>query len=147
MKKIQCTFRLPENVVEIIDSQVGGTRTDKLLALLGFEKESNDYSAMHDVINKELEVRLLNLESRIAELESSNRTSKITSSNKGNSANKARKMEALEKLSAELDSISVSDYEIIRNARYPLSEVRKRTSISKSQCDSYKEVIFQRLGL
>ncbi len=147
MKKIQCTFRLPENVVELIDSQVGETRTDKLLSLLGFEKEPFDYAEMQSVISEKFEVRLLDLETRIAELESSHNSSKVESTNSGNSSNEARKIEAIEKLNTELDKISTSDYEAIRNARYPLAEVRKRTSISKSQCDSYKTIIFERLGL
>lgn len=143
MKTIQCTFRLPENVVELIDAQQGGTRTDKLLSLLGFEKENRDYGEMQSVISDGIKERFLNLEARIIALESSHSVSTA----KGNSANEARKIEAIEKLNAELDTISSSDYELIRKARYPLSEVRKRTNIRKGQCDSYKDIILKRLGL
>lgn len=147
MKKIQCTFRLPENVVELIDRQVGETRTDKLLSLLGFEKESPDYTVIQGVIIERVEARMSDLEARIVELESMRNSSGTGLINSGNSANEVRKIEAIEKLNAELDKIPASDHEAIRNARYPLAEVRKRTGISKSQCDSYKEIIFQRLGL
>ncbi|MBS9899133.1 hypothetical protein J4H41_23090 [Vibrio alginolyticus] len=143
MKKIQCTFRLPENVVDLIDSQEGRTRTDKLLALLGFEKTSADYGEMQSVIKEEYEARFKALESRIAALESKQQPTSPSS----NSSNEARKAEAIEKIHTELDTIPESDYDEIRNARYPLSAVRKRTNISKSQCDSYKDIINERLGL
>lgn len=147
MKKIQCTFRLPENIVELIDSQVGETRTDKLLALLGCEKDLVDYSEMQSVIRSDFEARFQDLESRIATLESGKKVSQTPSITSSNSSNEARKAEAIEKLNAELDSIPTSDYDAIRSARYPLSEVRKRTNITKSQCDSYKDIIAERLGL
>ncbi|MBE4219038.1 hypothetical protein CGJ94_21270 [Vibrio parahaemolyticus] len=143
MKKIQCTFRLPESVVSLIDEQDGETRTDKLLSLLGYENKSMDYGEVQSVIKEEYEARFKALESRIAALESKQQTTSPSS----NSANEARKAEAIEKIHAELDTIPESDYDEIRNARYPLSAVRKRTNISKSQCDSYKYIINERLGL
>lgn len=143
MKKIQCTFRLPESVVSLIDEQDGETRTDKLLSLLGFENKSMDYGDVQSVIKEEYEARFKALESRIAALESKQQTNSPSS----NSSNEARKAEAIEKIHAELDTIPESDYDEIRNARYPLSAVRKRTNISKSQCDSYKDIINERLGL
>lgn len=143
MKKIQCTFRLPESVVSLIDEQDGETRTDKLLSLLGFENKSMDYGDVQSVIKEEYEARFKALESRIAALESKQQTTSPSS----NSSNEARKAEAIKKIHAELDTIPESDYDEIRNARYPLSAVRKRTNISKSQCDSYKDIINERLGL
>ncbi len=144
MKKIQCTFRLPEKVVEHIEKQDGETRTDKLLSLLGFSSTSVDYGVIHNVISPELELRLQGIEARIYSLENEKLAKPMSSRNQ---ANEARKIEAIEKLNAELDKIPTSDYKAIRNSRYPLSEVRKRTLITKSQCDSYKDNIFKRLGL
>lgn len=141
MQKVQCTFRLPENVVDLIDKQHGKTRTDKLLSLLGFENKQSDYSEMQSVISSEFEIRFQVLESRISKLELSNQTSRLPLKPSSNSANENRKAEAIKRLNAELDTIPKSDYELICNARYPLSEVRKRTNISKSQCDLYKGII------
>lgn len=69
MEKVQCTFRLPKNVVELIDQQSGETRTDKLLTLLGFSSKSPDYNVMQGVINSELEQRLSAIETRLLAME------------------------------------------------------------------------------
>lgn len=147
MKKVQCTFRLPENVVDLIDKQNGETRTDKLLLLLGFDNKQSDYDVMQIVIRSEFEIRYQKLESRISELELSNKKSCLPLKTSSNSANEHRKAEAIKKLNAELGTIPKSDYELICGARYPLSEVRKRTNISKSQCDLYKGIINKHFGL
>lgn len=147
MKKIQCTFRLPENVVDLIDKQNGETRTDKLLSLLGFENKQGDYSEMQSVISSEFEIRFQLLESRISKLELSNKKPGFSLRTSSNSANENRKVEAIKKLNAELDTIPKSDYELICDARYPLAEIRKRTNISKSQCDLYKDIINKHFGL
>ncbi|EJE8676108.1 hypothetical protein M5236_004855 [Vibrio parahaemolyticus] len=50
MTKIQCTFRLPQQVVELIDSQNGKDRTDKLLSLLGQSGVEPKNGVMQSVI-------------------------------------------------------------------------------------------------
>ncbi|MGD6739749.1 hypothetical protein ACP5PY_26855, partial [Photobacterium leiognathi subsp. mandapamensis] len=40
MKTVQCTFRLPKEVVDLIDEQSGKTRTDKLLNLITMQSKS-----------------------------------------------------------------------------------------------------------
>ncbi|WP_305842116.1 hypothetical protein [Photobacterium leiognathi] len=62
MKTVQCTFRLPNKVVDLIDKQSGKTRTDKLLNLLGYGCNQTDYSA--------IEKRIEAVESRLSALES-----------------------------------------------------------------------------
>lgn len=74
MSKVQCTFRLPVEVVDLIDEQDGETRTDKLLSLLGFGLDDLSYSVRQTVISSEVEKRLESLESRISELETDRST-------------------------------------------------------------------------
>ena len=64
MNKVQCTFRLPLHIVELIDKQEGNNRTDKLLSLIGV-----DYT---NVINPDYTLleRFDLLEKRVLELES-----------------------------------------------------------------------------
>lgn len=69
MSKVQCTFRLPKKVVELIDQQEGNTRTDKLLSLLGFSEDDTDYSVMQNVVSNEIIERLSIVEDRLNKLE------------------------------------------------------------------------------
>ncbi|MFA0442458.1 hypothetical protein AB4560_21330 [Vibrio sp. 10N.222.51.C12] len=70
MSKVQCTFRLPVEVVELIDEQDGDTRTDKLLSLLGFSSGIVSYGVRQIVVDNRVEERLLELEKRVTYLES-----------------------------------------------------------------------------
>ncbi|KJF92051.1 hypothetical protein UB39_22105, partial [Photobacterium angustum] len=63
MKNVQCTFRLPQEVVDLIDKQSGKTRTDKLLNLLGHGSSQDDYTV--------IEKRFDEIENRLSLLESS----------------------------------------------------------------------------
>ncbi|EHV5558210.1 hypothetical protein K0W35_004971 [Vibrio parahaemolyticus] len=69
MTKIQCTFRLPQQVVELIDSQEGKDRTDKLLSLLGQSDVEPKNGVMQSVISNVLHERLENIEARLSSLE------------------------------------------------------------------------------
>ena len=140
MSKVQCTFRLPQQVVEFIDGQVGKDRTEKLLYLLGYEPELPEHVVMHGVMH-----RFEELERRLAELESKSFSSSAEKSY--STSNESRRLEAIEKLKTELGAIEKSEYELIRSARYPLAEVRRRTRITKSQCDLYREIIFKHLEI
>ena len=91
---------------------------------------------MHGVMH-----RFDELEKRISQLESNGKVSSGKSTNR--SANEDRRLSAIERLKSELNSIDKSDYDLIRSARYPLSEVRKRTTITKGQGDSYRDIIFK----
>ncbi|WP_305845228.1 hypothetical protein, partial [Photobacterium leiognathi] len=64
MKTVQCTFRLPSEVVDLIDEKPGRTRTDKLLNLLGYGCNQTDYDA--------IEKRIKAVESRLSALENTN---------------------------------------------------------------------------
>lgn len=85
MAKVQCTFRLPVEVVDLIDEQDGETRTDKLLCLLGFEKSISSCNVRRHVISDDFEQRLSVIEKKVSDLEegSSNfsRKSKVKSAN------------------------------------------------------------------
>ncbi len=110
MKKVQCTFRLPVEVVELIDEQQGNTRTDKLLSLLGFDSNLFDYSVMRGVISGGIEERFLALESRISELEKANnhesKLSKTAKRNAVNSSYEERSKEVVERCKAAWLSLS-----------------------------------------
>lgn len=70
MSKVQCTFRLPIEVVELIESQPGRTRTDKLLSLIGVGQEGASCDVRQSVINPALEEKLSAIEERLSFLES-----------------------------------------------------------------------------
>ena len=93
MSKVQCTFRLPQQVVEFIDGQVGKDRTEKLLYLLGYEPELPEHIVMHGVMH-----RLDELEKRISQLESNGKVSSGKSTNR--SANEDRRLSAIERIIA-----------------------------------------------
>ncbi|HCH0965976.1 TPA: hypothetical protein NKP55_004604 [Vibrio parahaemolyticus] len=130
MKRIQCTFRLPEDIVSLIDQQPGETRTEKLLSLIGSEKSGNTH-IMQDAIK----IALQPIEERLTALESK----KSTPSN--NSANQQRKNQTISFIKSELDTLTKEQIRVIHSSRYPLSEIRKSTKITKSQCDSYSDMI------
>ncbi len=142
MTKIQCTFRLPQQVVELIDSQDGKDRTDKLLSLLGMLDSEPKQSVMQNVISGALHERLESIESRLSSLE--NDTLQPQSLNV---ANKKRKEKTLRFIEDELKKLTSEQIENAIQARYPLSEVRKCTEITKSQCDSYGDRIKTFLGI
>lgn len=134
MKKVQCTFRLPENVVNLIDQQPGETRTEKLLSLISAEEvKVTDEGVMQNVIKNALHP----IEERLKALESKT----LKSNPSANSANQQRKNRTIASIKSELETLTQEQINAIKNARYPLSEVRKSTKITKSQCDSYSDMI------
>lgn len=136
MKKIQCTFRLPVDIVDLIDEQVGETRTDKLLSLLkntGEEPEALTYT-IHEKLS-EIECRLNALE----------RSKPLK--NNANSSNQHRKNQTIEFIKTELNKLNKEQISLIKESRYPLSEIRKNTNISKSQSDSYSTMIKETLNI
>ncbi|EGQ7796278.1 hypothetical protein RG677_004801 [Vibrio parahaemolyticus] len=145
MTKIQCTFRLPQQVVELIDSQDGKDRTDKLLSLLGMLDSEPKQSVMHSVISGALHERLESIESRLSSLE--NGKNDTLQPQSLNVANKKRKEKTLRFIEDELKKLTSEQIENAIQARYPLSEVRKCTEITKSQCDSYGDRIKTFLGI
>jgi hypothetical protein len=90
MNKVQCTFRLPVDVVELIDGQPGKTRTDKLLSLLGVNDGEVSCGVRQGVINPVLEERLSALEERLSLLESNSVLPINKSKRPANSAYEAR---------------------------------------------------------
>lgn len=135
MKKVQCTFRLPQHIVDKIDEQEGETRTDKLLALLGKENTS----VMHNVVDNALHEKIVKIEARLSALEKPRTGTNL--------ANEKRREETLRFIEKELSSLTDEQKEFARLARYPLSEVRKATRITKSQSDTYKDKIREYLGV
>ncbi len=145
MTKIQCTFRLPKQVVELIDSQDGKDRTDKLLSLLCVLDSEPKQSVMQNVIKDALRERLESIESRLSSLE--NGKNDTLQPQSLNVANKKRKEKTLRFIEDELKKLTSEQIENVIQARYPLSEVRKCTEITKSQCDSYGDRIKTFLGI
>lgn len=145
MTKIQCTFRLPQQVVELIDSQEGKDRTDKLLSLLGQSDVEPKNGVMQSVISDALHERLESIEARLSSLE--NGRNDKPQSQSLNVANKKRKEKTIRFVEEELKKLTPEQKENAIQARYPLSEVRKCTEITKSQCDSYGDIIKTFLGI
>ncbi len=90
LSKVQCTFRLPVEVVDLIDAQVGKTRTNKLLSLLGIDEKAAYYSVTQSVISPVVEERISALEERLSLLENSSLPSIHKSKRPANSAYEAR---------------------------------------------------------
>lgn len=90
MSKVQCTFRLPIEVVELIEAQSGKTRTDKLLRLLGVGDDGVSCGVMQGVVSSDVEERLSALEERLSLLESGGVLSIKKSKRPANSAYEAR---------------------------------------------------------
>ncbi|MCQ9091213.1 hypothetical protein [Vibrio alginolyticus] len=145
MTKIQCTFRLPKEVVELIDSKDGKDRTNKLLSLLGMLDSEPKKSVMQNVISDALHERLESIESRLSSLETSKND--IIQPQSLSVANKKRKEQTIHFIEKELNKLTSEQIENAIQARYPLSEVRKCTEITKSQCDSYGDRIKTFLGI
>ncbi|WP_455292702.1 hypothetical protein, partial [Vibrio parahaemolyticus] len=96
-------------------------------------------SVMHSVISDALHERLESIESRLSSLE--NGKSDTLQPQSLNVANKKRKEKTLRFIEDELKKLTSEQVENAIQARYPLSEVRKCTEITKSQCDSYGDRI------
>lgn len=127
MKNIQCTFRLPEQVVELIDKQKGKTRTDKLLLLLGFDCSQDDYS----VIEKRLEL----VERRVAMLESlsDNKPKEKVS----NHANEQRSLEAKERLFSALDDLKSRGEIPLYRGKPSITKLKEVTGIDRGTISKY----------
>ncbi|HII4313818.1 TPA: hypothetical protein ACY4PQ_004963 [Vibrio parahaemolyticus] len=137
MERVQCTFRLPKHVIELIEKQEGKTKTDKLLKLIG-AVESN---VMQSVVSDALQDRLLMIEKRLTELEVERKKVNKPVATTLNGANQKRKEETIRFIENELMTLTVEQVDHASKARYPLSEVRKMTSITKSQSDTYADMI------
>ena len=137
MERVQCTFRLPKSVVDLINEQEGETRTDKLLKLIGVEEPS----VMQSVIDDVLQDRLLAIEKRLTEFETERTKVSKPVATTLNRANQKRKEETIRFIESELMTLTGEQVDRAVNARYPLSEVRKATGITKSQSDTYADMI------
>ncbi|CAH1602684.1 conserved hypothetical protein [Vibrio jasicida] len=137
MTRVQCTFRLPQNVVDLIDSQEGESRTEKLLKLIGMEESNVIQSVIDDVLHD----RLLMIEKRLTELEVERKKVNKPVATTLNGANQKRKEETIRFIENELMTLTVEQVDHASKARYPLSEVRKMTGITKSQSDTYADMI------
>lgn len=127
MKNIQCTFRLPEQVVELIDKQKGKTRTDKLLRLLDFDCNQDDYS----VIEKRLEL----VERRVAMLESLSEDKpkpKVT-----NQANEQRSLDAKNRLFSALDDLKSRDEIPLYRGKPSVTKLKEATGFDRGTISKY----------
>jgi hypothetical protein len=110
MQSTQCTFRLPNEVIELIDKQRGRTRTDKLLNLIGFN-EGEEKETIEERLEK-LEKKVMNLEKLKSPSSKKNKSS----------ANESRAMEARERVFRSLDEL---------NKNNEIPTYRDKPSISK----------------
>lgn len=126
MRKIQCTFRLPENVVDLIDKQDGETRTDKLLSLLGFGEKDVINGVRQVVISDNLEERLVGIEKRISELENAKRPSKPA-----NSSYDDRRRSVLKKCRSAWLNLTPSERESITKKDFAMLSGVARATVTK----------------
>ncbi|WP_305843166.1 hypothetical protein [Photobacterium leiognathi] len=127
MKTVQCTFRLPKEVIDLIDEQSGRTRTDKLLNLLGYGCNQSDYS----VIKK----RLKAVESRLSVLESTKQSS--AKDEKNSSPNQQRALEAKERLFSALDELKSRDAIPLYRGKPSITKLKDVTGIDRGTISKY----------
>lgn len=130
MKNVQCTFRLPQEVVDLIDKQSGKTRTDKLLNLLGHGGSQDDYTV--------IEKRFEEIENRLSLLESSSENKdqvKINQSN--NQANELRSLEAKNRLFSALDELKSRDEIPLYRGKPSITKLKEITGIDRGTISKY----------
>ncbi|WP_135300564.1 hypothetical protein [Photobacterium leiognathi] len=121
MKTVQCTFRLPKEVVDLIDEQSGKTRTDKLLNLLGYGCNQSDYNA--------IEKRIQAVESRLSVLESTKQTD--------SSPNQQRALEVKERLFSALDELKSRDEIPLYRGKPSITKLKEVTGIDRGTISKY----------
>ena len=121
MKTVQCTFRLPKEVVYLIDEQSGKTRTDKLLNLLGYGCNQSDYNA--------IEKRIQAVESRLSVLESTKQTD--------SSPNQQRALEVKERLFSALDELKSRDEIPLYRGKPSITKLKEVTGIDRGTISKY----------
>ncbi|WP_318431516.1 hypothetical protein [Photobacterium leiognathi] len=121
MKTVQCTFRLPKEVVDLIDEQLGRTRTDKLLNLLGYGCNQSDYNA--------IEKRIKAVESRLSALEGTKQTD--------SSPNQQRALEVKERLFSALDELKSRDEIPLYRGKPSITKLKEVTGIDRGTISKY----------
>ncbi|WP_318511146.1 hypothetical protein [Photobacterium leiognathi] len=121
MKTVQCTFRLPKEVVDLIDEQSGRTRTDKLLNLLGYGCNQSDYNA--------IEKRIKAVESRLSALEGTKQTD--------SSPNQQRALEVKERLFSALDELKSRDEIPLYRGKPSITKLKEVTGIDRGTISKY----------
>ena len=130
MKTVQCTFRLPKEVVDLIDEQSGKTRTDKLLNLLGHDCSQGDYNV--------IEKRFEEIERRLSLLESSSENkAKVNIGQSNNQANEQRSLEAKNRLFAALDDLKSRDEIPLYRGKPSITKLKEITGIDRGTTSKY----------
>ena len=130
MKTVQCTFRLPSEIVDLIDKQSGRTRTDKLLNLLGHGCNQNDYIA--------IEERMGAVENRLSALENTKQVKiKDTINNQNISTNQLRALEAKERVFSALNDLKSKGAIPLYRGKPSLTKLREITGIDRGTISKY----------
>lgn len=129
MKTVQCTFRLPSEIVDLIDKQSGRTRTDKLLNLLGHGCNQNDYSA--------IEERMKAVENRLSALENTKQVKVKDTTNQNISANQQRALEAKERVFSALNDLKSRDAIPLYRGKPSLTKLKEITGIDRGTISKY----------
>ena len=130
MKTVQCTFRLPSEIVDLIDKQSGRTRTDKLLNLLGHGCNQNDCSAIDE--------RMKAVENRLSALENTKQVKvKDTTNNPNISANQQRALEAKERVFSALNDLKSRDAIPLYRGKPSLTKLKEITGIDRGTISKY----------
>ncbi|WP_305845234.1 hypothetical protein [Photobacterium leiognathi] len=127
MKTVQCTFRLPSEVVDLIDEKPGRTRTDKLLNLLGYGCNQTDYDA--------IEKRIKAVESRLSALENTNQVN--VKEEKNSSPNQQRALEVKERLFSALDELKSRDEIPLYRGKPSITKLKEVTGIDRGTISKY----------
>lgn len=129
MKTVQCTFRLPSEIVDLIDKQSGRTRTDKLLNLLGHGCNQTDYSAIDE--------RMKAVENRLSALENTKQVKVKDTTNQNISANQQRALEAKERVFSALNDLKSRDAIPLYRGKPSLTKLKEITGIDRGTISKY----------
>lgn len=141
MKTVQCTFRLPRDVVKLIDKQQGKTRTDKLLSLIKSINDENVTGVINSDYN-DLEYRLTKVEETLNQLAlSQGSVRQNVQSPSLNSANKRKSEESNNRIKEAVKSLTEEQRSEAVSSRYPVSKVREFTGLTKGMTDGKTDLI------
>lgn len=133
------TFRLPDNIVRLIDSFDGKNRTQRLInAINNAVRQSSDSVDSQSSDNEGILKAICHIESRLSALESAGVNERSEKS--------APVVNVKDHIKNEISKLSHDEKQAIISARFPLAQLRNHTNISRTQCDRNKDLIFELLN-
>ncbi|UJF20247.1 hypothetical protein L0B53_19110 (plasmid) [Vibrio sp. SS-MA-C1-2] len=145
METVQYTFRLPKDVVDLIDSQIGNTRTDKLLSLIEGTVRYEDDSVVNNVSQTDyssIDERLSKVEMALSVLLKPEQDKSVANQPKSlSTANQRKSEEYNNRIREAVRNLTLEQKLEAISSRYPVSKVREFTGLTKGMTDGKTELI------